>query len=80
MIGPLTGKGAVAAAVLQQKMSESKTGAGNLKTLKTWKPENIKNDPSDMLNNFAQKSPFIGQNGNDFFLPVSGPIIELVPS
>ena len=35
------------------KMSESQTGAGNLKTLKTWKPENFKNDPWDMLNNFC---------------------------
>ena len=50
-------------------------------------------DPRDMLNNFcfhvyAQKSLFIGENGNDFFWPpppaapspVSGPFIELVPS
>ena len=50
-------------------------------------------DPRDMLNNFcfhvyAQRSPFIGKNGNGFFgtssssapAPVSLPIIELVPS
>ena len=48
-------------------------------------------DPRDMLNNFcfhvyAQKSLFLGENGNAFFLttsspsPVSGPFIELVPS
>ena len=49
--------------------------------------------PRDMLNNFcfnvyAQKSLFIGEIGNGFFLtsspsspsPVSGPFIELVPS
>ena len=47
--------------------------------------------PRDMLNNFcfhvyAQKSVFIGENGNGFFFtspspsPVSGPFIELVPS
>ena len=55
-------------------MSESQTGAGNLKKLKTWKPEifeNIKNDPWYMLNNFcfhvyAQKSLFIVENNNDF--------------
>ena len=54
-------------------------------------------DPRDMLNNFcfhvyAQKSLFIGENGNAFFLtklfifwtsaprPVTLPFIELVPS
>ena len=48
-------------------------------------------DPRDMLNNFcfhvyAQKSMFIGENGNAFFLtaappyPVTLPFIELVPS
>ena len=47
-------------------------------------------DPWDMLNNFcfhdyAQMSLFMGENVNDFFLtsgplPVSRPIIELVPS
>ena len=42
-------------------------------------------DPWDMLNYFcfhvyAQKSLFIGQNGNVFFAPVSVPSIELVPS
>ena len=49
-------------------------------------------DPRDMLNNFcfhvyAQKSMFIGENGNGFFLtsssapaPVTLPFIELVPS
>ena len=47
-------------------MSESQTVAGNLKTLKTWKLENIKNYPWDMLNNFcfhvyAQKSLFIAE-------------------
>ena len=48
--------------------------------------------PWDMLNNFcfhvyAQKSMFIGENGNPFFLtsassssPVPLPFIELVPS
>ena len=54
----------------------------------------VKFDPWDMLNNFcfhvyAQKSLFIVENVNDFFLtaasspspsPVSLPIIELVPS
>ena len=75
-------------------MSESQTGAGNLKTLKTWKPENfenIKNDPWDMLNNFcfhvyAQKSLFIGQNDNVFGTytttpdPLTLEFIEMVPS
>ena len=50
--------------------------------LKTWKPENfenIKNDLWDMLNNFcfhvyAQKSLFIGQNVNVFFLPPCHPL------
>ena len=49
-------------------------------------------DPCYMLNKFcfhvyAQKSLFLGENGNAFFWtsppspsPVSGPIIELVPS
>ena len=47
-------------------------------------------DPWDMLNNFcfhvyAQMSLFMGENVNDFFLtaaplPVTNPIIELVPS
>ena len=48
-------------------------------------------DPWDMLNNFcfhvyAQMSLFMGVNVNDFFLtaaaplPVTNPIIELVPS
>ena len=47
-------------------------------------------DPWDMLNNFcfhvyAQMSLFMGENDNAFFWtaaagPVSGPIIELVPS
>ena len=54
-------------------MSESQTGAGNLKNLKLKFLDifeilnflNIKNDPRDMLNNFcfhayAQKSLFIG--------------------
>ena len=58
-----------------QKMSESQTGAGNLKTLKTWQFENfenIKKDPWDMLNNFsfhvyAQKSLFKVENVNAFF-------------
>ena len=57
-----------------KKMSESQTGAGNQKTLKTWKLENfenIKNYPWDMLNNFcfhvyAQKSLFTVENDNDF--------------
>ena len=69
------------------------TGAGTLKTLKTWHFENIKKDPWDMLNNFcfhvyAQKSLFKVENVNVFFWtaaaaspsPVSLPIIELVPS
>ena len=70
-----------------------------LENLKTWKFENfenLKNDPWDMLNNFcfhvyAQKSLFIGENVNDFFLttatataaspsPVTFEFIELVPS
>ena len=47
-------------------------------------------DPRDMLNNFcfhvyAQKSLFIGENGNAFFtpsapMPVTLEFIELVPS
>ena len=48
-------------------------------------------DPRDILNNFgfhvyAQKSLFIGENGNGYFLtssaapPVLRPFIELVPS
>ena len=48
-------------------------------------------DPWDMLNNFcfhvyAQMSLFVGENDNAYFLtaggplPVSEPIIELVPS
>ena len=51
-------------------------------------------DPRDMLNNFcfhvyAQKSLFIGENGNEFFLtsssssspvPLTLAFIELVPS
>ena len=44
--------------------------------------------PRDMLNNFcfhvyAQKSLFVGENGNGFFgtsAPVPLPFIELVPS
>ena len=53
-------------------MSESQKGAGNLKTWKTWKFENIKNDPWDMLNNFsfhvyAQKLLFIGEMSMLFF-------------
>ena len=44
------------------KMSESKTGAGNLKTWKAENFENIKKYPWDMLN----KSLFIGENDNDF--------------
>ena len=52
-------------------MSESQTGAGNLKILKLENFENIKNDPWDMLNNFcfhvyAQKSLFIAENCNVF--------------
>ena len=56
----------------QLKMSESQTGAGNLKNLNFLKflktlNVNIKNDPRDMLNNFcfhvyAQKSLFIVEN------------------
>ena len=63
-------------------MSECQTKAGNrecfwkLENLKTWKPENFentKNDPWDMPNNFcfhvyAQKSLFIAENCNAFFL------------
>ena len=66
-----------------------------LENLKTWQFENfenIKKDPWDMLNNFgfhvyAQMSLFVGENDNAYFLtaaagplPVSEPIIELVPS
>ena len=62
-------------------MSESQTGAGNLKNLKKLKKKfkflknlnfvNIKNDPRDMLNKFcfhlyAQNSLFIGENCNGF--------------
>ena len=58
-------------------MSESQTGAGNLKNLKFLiffkflNFVNIKNDPRDMLNKFcfhlyAQKSLFIGENCNGF--------------
>ena len=85
-------------------MSESQTKAGNqecfaktCKTCKTCKLANLQNlqiDPLDMLNNFcfhvyAQKSLFIGENVNDFFLtptattspsPVTFEFIELVPS
>ena len=48
-------------------MSESQTGAVNLKTWKLENIENIKNYPWDMLNNFcfqvhAQKSLFLGEN------------------
>ena len=64
-------------------MSESQTGAGNLKIFKFLKFlkkfeilnfVNIKNDPRDMLNKFcfhlyAQKSLFIGENCNAFFGP-----------
>ena len=43
-----------------------------LENMKTWKFENLKNDPWDMQKNFcfhvyAQKSLFIGENDNAFF-------------
>ena len=58
-------------------MSESQTGAGNLKIFEIFEIfeilnfVNIKNDPRDMLNNFcfhvyAQKSLFIAENYNFF--------------
>ena len=66
-------------------MSESQTGAGNLKNLEIFNFfeilnfVNIKNDPRDMLNNFcfhlyAQNSLFIGENCHAFFLPQHHPI------
>ena len=42
----------------------------------------VKFDPEGMLNNYAQKSLFIGENGNGVFCsstPVPVPIIDLVP-
>jgi len=71
--------------ILKKKMSESQTGAGNLKNLNFLKFlkkfeilnfVNIKNDPRDMLNKFcfhlyAQNSLFIGENCNAFFLTSS---------
>ena len=71
-------------------MSESQTGAGNLKHLKNVNLNflkclkflnfvNIKNDPRDMLNNFCfhvyAQNAFLGPPH-----PMSLPIIELVPS
>ena len=65
--------------------ARTQTNTGNQKTLKTWKLENIKNDPWDMLNNFcfhvyAQKSLFIVENDNGFFLPPHHPCLLLYSS
>ena len=74
-------------------MSESQTGAENLKTLETLKlenVENIKNDSWDMLNNFcfhvyAQKLLFLCENCNAFLgrhqpqHPVSCPLAVSPP-
>ena len=52
-------------------MRDKKCLKVKLENMKTFKLENIKNDPWDMLNNFyfhvyAQVSVFIGQNVNAF--------------
>ena len=54
-------------------MSESQTKAGNQKKIENLKFKIAQVDPRDMLNNFcfhvyAQKSLFIAENCNGFFL------------
>ena len=49
------------------------------------KIKRVQVDPRDMLNNFcfhvyAQKSLFIGENGNGFFLPPHHPILLVCQS
>ena len=68
-----------------KNMSESQTKAGDQRNFENFKKfENLKFkiaqvDPRDMLNNFcfhvwAQKSLFIAENCNAFFLPQQHPI------